>query len=201
MIFWLEMSAVAVCAITGTLETGRRQMDLFGAAVVAFVAALGGGTLRDLLLGRLPVFWVIAPANICVVILSVLATFITARRFRLSTSAFLIPDALGLALFTMLGTEKALACHVGFMIAIVMGVITGVFGGILRDVLCNEAPVVFRSELYATAALSGALPFSVLNQAGTPNSLAFPLGIVVIFAIRMVALQWRITLPKLSPPR
>jgi uncharacterized membrane protein YeiH len=200
MLFWLEMSAVAVCAITGALEAGRRQMDLFGASVVAFATAVGGGTLRDLLLGLFPVFWIEEPYFLYGALVSVIATYLIARRTRISAGAFLIPDAAGVALFTIIGEQKALAFHSGVPIAVVMGVVTGVFGGIIRDVLCNEVPVVFRGELYATAALSGALLFAFLERAGVNPAFSLSTSVLVIFLVRVAALRWRIGLPKVPAP-
>lgn len=127
-------------------------------------------------------------------------TFFAARRIKVSSEAFLIPDAVGLALFTVLGTQKALAFQSGAPIAIVMGVVTGVFGGVIRDVLCNEVPVVFRGELYATAALFGAFIFALLHQAHAPSPLAASVAVLVIFVTRVAALRWRVRLPRLPPP-
>jgi uncharacterized membrane protein YeiH len=200
MLFILELSAVAVCAITGALEAGRRKMDLFGASVIAFAAALGGGTLRDILLGRLPVFWVLEPVYLYVAALTVIGTHLVTRRVQISTRAFLLPDALGLALFTVIGTQMSLEFRPSVPIAIVMGVVTGVFGGIVRDVLCNEVPVVFRGELYATAALSGAVLFAILGKAGVPTPYLLPLAAAATFGIRTAALRWKIGLPKIAPP-
>jgi uncharacterized membrane protein YeiH len=200
MLFILELSAVAVCAITGALEAGRRKMDLFGASVIAFAAALGGGTLRDILLGRLPVFWVLEPVYLYVAALTVIGTHLVTRRVQISTRAFLLPDALGLALFTVIGTQMSLEFRPSVPIAIVMGVVTGVFGGIVRDVLCNEVPVVFRGELYATAALSGAVLFALLGKAGVPTPYLLPLAAAATFGIRAAALRWKIGLPKIAPP-
>jgi uncharacterized membrane protein YeiH len=200
MLFLLEMAAVAVCAITGALEAGRRKMDLFGASVIAFACALGGGTLRDLLLGRLPVFWVKEPMYLYVAALTVIATHLVTERVQISARAFLVPDAMGLALFTIIGTQMTLAFRQSVPIAVVMGVVTGVFGGVVRDVLCNEVPVVFRGELYATAALSGAVLFAVLRKAGIPTQYLFPLATAATFGIRVAALRWKIGLPKIAPP-
>ena len=200
MLFLLEMLAVAVCAITGALEAGRRRMDLFGASVIAFAGALGGGTLRDLLLGRLPVFWVVEPVYLYVAALTVIGTYLLTRRVQISARAFLLPDALGLALFTVVGTQMTLDFRPSVPIAVVMGVVTGVFGGIVRDVLCNEVPVVFRGELYATAALSGAVLFAVLEKAGVPTPYLLPLAASATFGIRVAALHWKIGLPRIAPP-
>ena len=200
MLLLLEMLAVAVSAITCALEAGRRKMDLFGASVIAFAGALGGGTLRDLLLGRLPVFWVVEPIYLYTTALTVMGTYVLTRHVKISARAFLIPDAMGLALFTALGTQMTLEFRPSVPIAIVMGVVTGVFGGIVRDVLCNEVPVVFRGELYATAALSGAIIFAVLGRAGVPTPYLMPVAAAVTFGIRMAALRWKIGLPRIAPP-
>jgi uncharacterized membrane protein YeiH len=175
-------------------------MDLFGASVIAFAAAIGGGTLRDLLLGRLPVFWVVEPMYLYVAALTVIGTHFVTSRIKISARAFLLPDALGLALFTVLGTQKTLEFQGSIPIAVVMGVVTGVFGGVVRDVLCNEVPVVFRGELYATAALSGAVLFAVLVKLGLPTPYLLPLATAATFGIRMAALRWKIGLPKIAPP-
>ena len=138
----IGFAAVAVCAVTGVLEAGRKPMDLFGVVVIALVAALGGGTLRDLLLDR-PVFWVHDPRHLVAALLAGFATFLVARLVRVPPRLFLVPDAMGLALFTVLGTRIALDLDAHWLVASLMGVITGVFGGIVRDVLCNEVPLVF----------------------------------------------------------
>ena len=200
MLLLLEMAAVAVCAITGALEAGRLKMDLFGASVIAFACALGGGTLSDLLLGRLPVFWIQEPMYLYVAALTVIGTYLVTRRVQISARAFLLPDALGLALFTVIGTQMTLGFRQSVPIAVVMGVVTGVSGGIVRDVLCNEVPVVFRGELYATAALSGAVIFAVLRKVGLPAPYLFPLAVTATFGIRVAALHWKIGLPKVAPP-
>jgi len=200
MLYLFELSAVAVCAVTGALEAGRRKLDLFGASVIAFACALGGGTLRDLLLGRLPVFWILEPMYLYVAALTVIATHLVTRRVQISARAFLLPDALGLALFTVIGTQVSLEFRQSVPIAVVMGVVTGVFGGVVRDVLCNEVPVVFQGELYATAALSGAVLFSVLGKAGVPTPYLLPLAVTATFGIRVAALRWKIGLPRIAPP-
>jgi uncharacterized membrane protein YeiH len=132
--------------------------------------------------------------------LTVIATHLVTRRVQISARAFLLPDALGLALFTVIGTQVSLEFRQSVPIAVVMGVVTGVFGGVVRDVLCNEVPVVFRGELYATAALSGAVLFSVLGKAGVPTPYLLPLAVTATFGIRVAALRWKIGLPRIAPP-
>ena len=133
----------------------KHPVKVFGVSFIfALVAALGGGTLRDLLLGA-PVFWIADQSYLFAAVAAGLLTFIAARLLRLPRDFFMILDAAGLALFAVLGTSKALALGVPWLVASVMGVVTGVFGGVLRDVLCNEVPLVFSGELYATAAWGG----------------------------------------------
>jgi uncharacterized membrane protein YeiH len=193
----LGLLGVAVCAITGVLEAGRKQIDLFGVVVIALVAALGGGTLRDLLLAR-PVFWVVEHDYLVAALAAGLATFVLARLVRLPTRLFLIPDALGLALFTIIGTRIALELNAHWLVASLMGVITGVFGGIVRDVLCNEVPLVFSGELYASAAWSGALLLVLTHARHVEGNIAVAAPMVAVFLIRMAGIHWRIRLPKFS---
>lgn len=193
----LGVLGVAVCAITGVLEAGRKQIDLFGVVVIALVAALGGGTLRDLLLAR-PVFWVVDHDYLVAALCAGLATFVLARLVRLPARLFLIPDALGLALFTILGTRIALDLEAHWLVASLMGVITGVFGGIVRDVLCNEVPLVFSGELYATAAWSGALLLVLTRTQDVHGNLAVAAPTVAVFLIRLAGIYWRIHLPTFS---
>ncbi len=193
----LGLLGVAVCAVTGVLEAGRKQIDLFGVVVIALVAALGGGTLRDLLLAR-PVFWVIDHDYLVAALLAGLATFLLARLVRLPARLFLIPDALGLALFTILGTRIALELEAHWLVASLMGVISGVFGGIVRDVLCNEVPLVFSGELYATAAWSGALLLILTRAQHLHGDFAVAAPTVTVLLIRMAGIHWRIRLPRFS---
>ena len=193
----IEMLAAATCAVSGVLEAGRKEIDLFGVVVVALAAALGGGTLRDLLLG-VPVFWIADQTYMLVAVVAGLLAFLVVRYLRLPRNSFVIPDAAGLALFAVLGTSKALALGVPWPVASVMGVITGVFGGVLRDVLCNEVPLVFGGELYATAAWAGTLVFLLLAELAVDPTWASLAAILLIFTMRAAALRWKIGLPRLS---
>lgn len=194
MLHAIELCAVAVCAVSGVLEAGRKEIDLLGVVIVALVAALGGGTLRDLLLGA-PVFWIADQTYLYVAVAAGIAAFFAARVVRLPRDLFVVPDAAGLALFAVLGTQKALALGAPWLAASLMGVITGVFGGVMRDVLCNETPLIFTGELYATAAWAGALLLVLLGVLGVDASVAALAAIVLIFAIRVIALRWKIGLP------
>jgi len=199
LIYVLDLLAVSVCAITATLEARRSELDLFGVAVVAVIAGIGGGTLRDLLLGRLPVYWVHDASYVTVGLAASLATFFASGQRNVPKNLFLIPDALGLALFTVIGTSIAMQMQVNWLIAALMGVITAVFGGVIRDMLCNEVPLIFRADLYATASLVGALLLIALDGAGLAHPLAVVLAMLGTVSIRLAAIRWKIHLPRMHP--
>jgi uncharacterized membrane protein YeiH len=195
LIYWTGMAAVGVSAITGVLEAGRRPIDLFGMTLVALASALGGGTIRDVLLDR-PAFWIDDQAYLVCALAAGVATFALVRLVRLPANLFLIPDAIGLALFTVVGTQIALVWGVPWLAASLLGVVTGVVGGVLRDMLCNEVPLVFSGVLYGTAAWAGALAFIGLWKGGMqpgPASLA-AMGFIIV--VRLAALKWGIGLPR-----
>ena len=191
---WLiggDLLAVFVCAVTGVLKARRMRMDIVGVSAIAVVSGLGGGTLRDLLLGRGPVFWLIEPQGVAIALLAGWITFFIARRQTLQKSLFEVPDAFGLGLFTILGTEKALAAGHGWLVATLLGVMTGTVGGVLRDVLCNEVPSLFVGrQLYATTAVAGALVFIVCRVGGLPDWNCALIGTLVVAALRLCSLRW-----------
>lgn len=192
--FALDLFGVAVFAVSGALAAGRKKMDLFGVLVLAVATAVGGGTLRDLVLGATPVFWVRQPAYLIVATLAALTTVVLARRSRPWPSMLPIADALGLATFTVLGTKHALVAGVEPTVAAVMGVMTGVVGGMIRDVLAGEIPLVLRREIYATASLAGAVLMVGLTVAGTPTASLWA-GFTLVLALRLAAIRWRLSLP------
>ena len=193
----LDLCAVAVCAITATLEARRRELDLFGVVVVSVIAGIGGGTVRDLLLGRLPVYWVHDPIYVVVGMLAGTLTFFLGRHLKVPKNFFLIPDAIGMALFTVIGTSIALDLNTPWLIAALMGVITGVCGGVIRDILCNEVPLIFRTDIYATAALAGALMLIVFDGMGLAHNLAIALAMLLTVVLRLAAIRWHIHLPRM----
>lgn len=194
----IDFVGVAAFAATGALVASRKEMDIVGFALLGAVTGIGGGTLRDLLLG-LPVFWIAAPAYlvICVVVSAVI--FFTAHlpysRYRL----ILWLDAAGLALFAVVGAEKALIAGAGPVIAVAMGVITATFGGVIRDVLGGESPVILSREIYATAALAGALAFVVLAALDLPRDAALAGALALGFAVRGAAISLGWSLPRYRP--
>jgi uncharacterized membrane protein YeiH len=192
----LDWFGVVLFAVSGALIASRKQMDLVGFALLGTVTGIGGGTLRDLLLGQLPVFWVREPVYLvtCVAVSGVV--FLTAHIPQSRYRFLLWFDALGLSLFAVTGAERALLMGSGPAVAVAMGVITATFGGIIRDVLGAESPVVLSREIYVTAALLGALVFVGGSIFALPREVAIGSGLLAGFALRGAALHWRWTLPR-----
>ncbi|MBP7951385.1 MAG: trimeric intracellular cation channel family protein [Verrucomicrobiales bacterium] len=205
MLLFLEHFSVAACAISGALAARGRSVDLFGVLVLALVTAFGGGTVRDVCLGVTP-FWIKTHGHVITALTAGLATFLLARRRDLPGALLELADAVGLALFVLIGTEKALdGCGAAPLAAVALGVITGVAGGVMRDVLLNEVPLVFRREirLYATAAAAGAAVFVLLRQfaPGIASRWAVLTGSAVVLALRLAAVRWQLALPEFEDKR
>lgn len=198
LLYWIGLVAVSVNALTGVLDAGRKQMDLVGVVMVGSATALGGGTVRDLLLDR-TVFWISDQTYLVVALATTVVVFFAVRGLRLPPRLFLIPDAVGLALFTVVGTQVALEWQAPWLVASLLGVITGVLGGVLRDVLCNDVPLIFvRGELYASAAWAGALALIGLQALGLSAVAAAWISMAVVLVARLLAMAFRITLPTYS---
>ena len=195
IIYSLDLFGVAVFAVSGSLAAGRKRMDVFGVIVLGLVTALGGGTLRDMLLDAGPVFWIEDRIYLFVAVASSLLTFIAARAISIPWPGLLISDALGLAVFMAIGTSKALAVTGSPSVAMVMGVMTGVAGGMVRDVLSAEVPLILRKEIYATAALCGSLVYVVLHGLGLANITCLVLAAITTLVIRLAAIHWGFSLP------
>jgi uncharacterized membrane protein YeiH len=181
------------------LAAGRKHLDWLGVAVVAVVTAIGGGTLRDLLLDRNPIFWIADPTYLIVILAATAFTLLYVRVRIPNPRALLVADALGLAFFTIGGVQIAQQSGLTGLIAILMGTITGVAGGVVRDILCAEIPLILvRGNLYATATIVGAALYLVLERVGLPRDPAALSGMLTIVAVRFGAILWRLELPVLS---
>lgn len=196
LIYIFQLAGVAACAASGALSAGRKSLDFIGVMVISLAAAVGGGTLRDLLLDRNPVFWLADNFYLYVSIGSGLLTWVYTRRWSPPMRLLLTVDAVGLALFTITGTQIAEQMEQTVVICLAMGVITGVAGGVLRDILCGEIPMTFRrSELYASAALLGSGVYLVLEETPLPVDVSAMVGAGTIFLLRLAALRWNWHLP------
>ena len=188
--------AIAAEAMTAALAAGRRKMDWFGVCVLAAVTALGGGTMRDTLLGHYPLSWVKDPTLLLICCGFALLTIALARFMDKLRWPFLLLDALGLVVFTIIGCNVALELGEAPVIVIVSGMITGIVGGIIRDVLCNDVPLVFSSQLYATVSIvTGAIYYSGLAL-NLPHDLVTVVAIVLGFTLRVLAIRFNWAMPK-----
>ena len=194
-LYWITLLAVVVSSASGVLKAGFRQFDLFGVIIIAIATGLGGGSLRDMLLDR-EVFWIRDQVFFLASLVSALLIFVLARLVRLSPRLFLVPDAAGLATFGVAGTLVSLMEGVPWLVASFMGVVTGTMGGIFRDILSNEPPVVFQSPLYATVAWVGSLLFIVLVELKLDITLAALLAGLFIFVGRLLAIRYGLSLPR-----
>lgn len=193
---WIEYLACVVCAISGVLAAEGKQIDLFGALVLALVTAVGGGTIRDICLDS-QVFWLKDPGTLLSATLAAVFTFLAVRFMTMPNRALLVADAFGLALFGIVGTEKALLLGASPVSAVLLGIVTGVAGGVLRDVLRGEIPWVFRAEihLYATAVFCGAVVFVLLQKGFLHRESNRYVGMLVILILRLLAMRFGLRLP------
>lgn len=196
MLIFMFYLAITAEAMTAALAAGRRNMDWFGVCLIACVTALGGGTMRDIMLGHYPLAWVANPYILLLVCGAALATIPLARLVDRLKWPFLLLDALGLVVFTVIGCNIGIEAGVHPIVVIVAGMVTGTAGGVLRDVLCNDIPLIFQGELYATVSLvTGGIYFLGL-QAGLPVDLMALVAIVIGFALRVLALVLKWEMPK-----
>lgn len=190
------MFGTAIFAISGVLLAGRLKMDPFGVTVLASVTAIGGGTIRDMALGATPVFWIKDTNYIWIIIITCILTMMIVRRpKRVPWWVLPVCDAIGLAVFVGIGVEKAMTYQDSALIAVIMGVITGCGGGIIRDVLAREIPMVLRSEVYATACIVGGVFHTTALAMGYDNSIALISGVLSTLIIRLGAIRWHLSLP------
>ena len=191
----LTYIAVIASSISGALEARKHQMDIVGAVTIAYVNAFGGGTVRDLLLGRTPIFWVADPAlTITTFVVSIISFY---RLDRISNILLITADAIGLGIFSILGATYTLQLDLSPIVAILMGVVTGIFGGVLRDVMSNRVPSIFgqSTELYATCSFIGTSLFIILYVLNINTLLASLIGALTIFTMRLLAVRFKMTLP------
>ena len=203
LIQFLDYCGIAVFAATGALAASRKQLDIIGFIFLGVMAAVGGGTVRDLILGATPVFWVTQPGYLTVAVATAVAVYFTAH---LVWSRYLVLvwlDAIGLAAYCVIGAAKGLALGVAAPIAIVTGIMTATFGGILRDILSGEPSVLMRPEIYVTAALAGSTVYVVALSAGTPEAAAAVAGAVIAFLVRggALAFGWKFPVYHARPGR
>lgn len=193
----LDVLATLAFAISGASVAMDKRLDVFGVLIIAFVTSVGGGTLRDVLIGQTPVAWMTNMTYVYVIFGATVFTIIFRRNMNyLRTSLFLF-DTIGIGLYTVVGVEKGLMVGLHPIICVALGTMTACFGGVVRDTLCNEIPVVFRREIYATACIAGGVVYFALRQLPIDNNIVFVIAAVTVITIRLVVVKFKISLPSI----
>jgi len=198
LIYSLDLVGTFVFAISGTLSAANKKLDVFGAFFTGFVTAIGGGTLRDLILGNFPVAWILDLNYFIVISSGVIFTIIFKKHIMTLKRTLFLFDTIGIGVFTIIGLEKALFLDVHPTLAIVMGLFTAVMGGVIRDIVCNDIPLIFRKEIYATACIAGALLFMLLSFFNVDANAKLIITILFIIAIRLISIKFKLSLPILN---
>ncbi|MCH4822811.1 trimeric intracellular cation channel family protein [Gramella lutea] len=195
----LDMLGTIAFAISGALSAMNRRLDPFGIFIIAFVTAIGGGTVRDILVGENPVSWMENTVYVYLIgIVTIFAIIFRNKLNYLKKSLFLF-DTIGLGVFTITGVETGIQNGLDPIISVALGAMSGTFGGVIRDILCNEIPVIFRKEIYATACLIGALVFVTLHDLNVDTDLIYLITSLIVIGIRILAVKYHITLPSFYP--
>jgi uncharacterized membrane protein YeiH len=193
-----ELAGTFFFAVSGVLATDDKDRNWFGAAFTGFVTAIGGGSLRDMLLGSYPLVWIGDINFLYAIIVGLVIAFIFFKRLARLKRTMLLFDMVGIALFTIVGAEKALSLGVRPEIAAIMGMFTAVMGGVIRDTLTNKTPIIFDKEVYATACLAGAILYLVLYSFDVPRNINIPISSGFIIVIRVLAIKFHLELPRLE---
>jgi uncharacterized membrane protein YeiH len=182
-------------AVSGTSAALRKQLDIFGILIIAFVTAIGGGTLRDVLIGNTPVGWLRNATTINVILVATIGTLLFRTFIKRFNYTLFLFDSLGLGLFTIIGIQKGIELQFSPGICVALGTVTGCFGGVTRDTLLNEIPVIFRKEIYASACIAGGTVFYLLYYLQMQDAIAQSIGISIIVLIRIIAVRFNLQLP------
>ena len=193
--YTVELLGTFFFAISGALVIRDQHNDLFGATFTGFVTAIGGGTLRDMMLGSYPLVWIADINFVYAILAGVIIAYLFFKSLARLTRTLLVFDTLGISFFTILGVEKALSLGVRPEIAAIMGMFSAIMGGVMRDVLTNETPVLFRKEIYATACLIGAILYLVLHHFAIDRSVNLLISSGIILVIRFIAVRYKLALP------
>ena len=195
MFYLLDIIGTMAFALSGALTAMNKRLDPFGILIIAFVTAVGGGTLRDVLIGRTPVGWMLNLNYVYVVFIGYILAILFRKRFdKLRKSLFLF-DTVGLGVFTLIGLEKGISIGLHPIICTALGTMTACFGGVIRDILCNEIPVLFRKEIYATLCIAGGILFFLLQELKLSDDIISPIVAVFIITFRLIAFKYNWSLP------
>lgn len=193
----IEILGTFAFSISGVLVALEKRMDVFGVFIIAFATSVGGGTLRDVLIGQTPVTWMENMIYVYVIIAATIFSIIFRKRLDYLKGSLFLFDTIGIGLYTVVGIEKGLAIGLHPIICIALGTITACFGGVIRDILCNEIPIIFRKEVYATACILGGLIYFLLRELPIDNNIVFVISGLVVIVVRLIAVKFKISLPSL----
>lgn len=195
--FTIDILGTIAFAISGVLVAMEKKLDLFGVFIIAFVTAVGGGTLRDLLIGYTPVAWMRDSFYVSTILTAVIFAILFRNQLKYFRTSLFLFDTIGIGLYTMVGIERGLSAGLMPVMCIALGTITASFGGVIRDILCNEIPVIFRREIYATACILGGAGYFLLRKLPFDNEYAYVAAILIVIGIRVAAVKFRIALPNI----
>lgn len=193
----IDILGTVAFAISGVLVAMEKKLDLFGVLIIAFVTAIGGGTLRDLLIGNTPVVWMRDLTYVFTILITVVFGIVFVNQLKYLRRSLFLFDTIGIGLYTMVGLEKGLQAELSPIMCIALGTMTASFGGVIRDILCNEIPVIFRKEIYATACILGGASYFLLTQFPIQESYVYVAAIFVVITLRLVAVRFGISLPNI----
>ena len=195
--FTIDILGTIAFAISGVLVAMEKKLDLFGVFIIAFVTAVGGGTLRDLLIGYTPVAWMRDALYVSTILTAVIFAILFRNQLKYFRTSLFLFDTIGIGLYTMVGIERGLTAGLMPVMCIALGTITASFGGVIRDILCNEIPVIFRREIYATACIIGGAGYFLLRKLPFNNEYAYVAAILIVIGIRVAAVKFKIALPNI----
>lgn len=198
LIYYFDLIGTFVFAISGVLTASEKKFDVFGASVIAFVTAIGGGTLRDILIGDSPVGWIKDLNYLYIIIIAIVISLLFKKRvIQLRNTLFLF-DTVGIGVFTIIGVQKSLNFNISPVIAVMMGTISAVFGGVIRDILTNETPLIFRKEIYATPCILGGVLYLMLLHFNVSTQLVSFITALLIIGVRLLAVKKNWALPRIK---
>ncbi len=197
-LYILDIAGTFVFAVSGTIAASERKMDPFGAAVIAFITAVGGGTVRDVLIGSVPVGWMLNLHYLYAIIAGICITFFLRKQIMKLHKTMFLFDTIGIGLFTILGLQKTMAAELSPLIGVMMGTVSAVFGGVLRDIFSNRIPLIFRNEIYATACLLGGLVFLLLRSLGLEELICTISAMLFVMVLRILSVRFHWHFPTLS---
>ncbi len=194
----LDILGTGVFAVSGALVAMRRRLDPFGVFIIGFVTAVGGGTIRDVLLGTQPVTWMKNTEYVFVSIISIILAILFRNYLKYISRSLSLFDTIGIGIFTIVGTKIGINHHLSAIICVALGTITATFGGVVRDILCSRVPIIFKKEIYATACIFGSVVFIVLYRLGVSTNFLYIFTILTVVVIRLIAIKYKLSLPPFS---